>query len=56
MDIEKALKLTKSAELLTACIEAERTNVYIEIINKLYNLYYGAVNRENQCKNRSCRL
>jgi len=48
MDIEKALKLTKSTELWIACMEAERTSVEIGIINKLYNLYYMAVKYEGQ--------
>ena len=50
MDIERALKLTKSTELKAACLEVEQRNVDIVIINKLYQLYYAAIKRELSCQ------
>ena len=50
MNEEEALKLTKPSEILTAAKEAEQRNCDNSIINKLYENYYKAVEKEARCQ------
>lgn len=43
----RALKLKKSKDLLRAAKDAEARNCEQEIIRKLYELYYKAVEKES---------
>jgi len=45
MDEEKALQLTKPAEILKAAKEAEQRNCEPSIINQLYLNYYSAIEK-----------
>lgn len=48
MDIQRALALKTSKDLLAACHEAETRNVETEIISQLYRLYWAACDREQR--------
>ncbi len=50
MNIEAALKLKKSKDLLRAAKDAEARNCEQKVIRKLYELYYNALEREQNLR------
>ena len=42
IDIERAMKLTRAADLLEAAKEAERSNCETDVIRELYRRYLNA--------------
>lgn len=52
LDIEKALKLTKPAEILAVAKKAEQSNCEVYVIRTLYRRYYDACDAKERTESR----